>query len=311
MKKLSLVEKITQGTEEAEKKKLATDETTEGNAPGDVSGDPLYNIPTKKTDEQMNQDPKEVLNSEVASEMGATDTIESLIKKVVTEAIKEAATPEGHVDTKVVGDMGAPKMSAVKMSKTMNYRGFIIEIRDSTNGKTEIIIKGKDFGSGEVVDNVFVEEEAEAFKVGKEAINELLEKSKFSKTKMSAAKLARYKGVSYEIESKGSSPNTKYYGVCEELDIKTGPMISPSDAGYEIRILIDESIKDRDTKMSRMAKNDIQKMTGTISLQIPYEVWVWPDGQYEFKNRMNATGQSSSDTLDEHAIKVVKSKLGL
>jgi hypothetical protein len=110
MKKMSLAEKIMQGTEEAEKKKLEQQQTMPAaNAPvvGDESGDPMFDVPRKKTDQEMQMKPADILNQDVATEMGAADTIEAAIKRVVIEAIKEAATPEGHVNKDVVNQMGA------------------------------------------------------------------------------------------------------------------------------------------------------------------------------------------------------------
>jgi hypothetical protein len=50
----------------------------------------------------MSMSPADVLNEDVARDMGAPETIEAAIKRVVIEAIKEAATPEGHVDPRAV-----------------------------------------------------------------------------------------------------------------------------------------------------------------------------------------------------------------
>lgn len=122
MSKFSLVDKITQGTEEAEREKqertgaLPPGEKPSENPqdpaqglPGDVSGDPMFKVPTKKTDQEMQAKPGDILNEDMATEMGAADTIEAAIKRVVIEAIKEAATPEGHVNAEAVNEMGAAK----------------------------------------------------------------------------------------------------------------------------------------------------------------------------------------------------------
>lgn len=76
--------------------------------------------------------------------------------------------------------------------------------------------------------------------------------------------------------------------------------------------------------MSRIAKilatdeakkvkdKDISKIEGVINVTVPYEIWVWPSGDYEFKSGLNIKGGNESDNLEEQITKaiLVKEELG-